>query len=43
MLGTISGWQLSWIENDIIVVLAAVAVVNLYVQGGMRLRHVAWF
>ncbi|MGI8523111.1 MAG: hypothetical protein ACR2JG_08505 [Geodermatophilaceae bacterium] len=43
MLGTVSGWQLSWIENDIIVVLAAVAVVNLYVQGGMRLRHVAWF
>lgn len=43
MLGTVSGWQLMWIENNIIVALAAVAVVNLYVQGGMRLQHVAWF
>jgi len=43
MLGTVSGWQLMWIENNIIVALTAVAVVNLYVQGGMRLRHVAWF
>jgi len=43
MLGTVSGWQLFWIESNIIVVLAAVAVVNLYVQGGMRLQHVAWF
>lgn len=43
MLGTVAGWQLLWVENDIIVFLAAVAVVNLYVQGGMRLRHVAWF
>lgn len=43
MLGTVSGWQLMWIENNVVVALAAVAVVNLYVQGGMRLRHVAWF
>jgi len=43
LLGTVSGWQLMWIENNIIVALAAVAVVNLYVQGGMRLQHVAWF
>lgn len=43
MLGTVSGWQLSWAETDLIIVLTAVAVTNLYVQGGMRLRHVAWF
>lgn len=43
MLGTVSGWQLSWAETDLIVVLTAIAVTNLYVQGGMRLRHVAWF
>lgn len=43
MLGTVSGWQLFWIESNIIVILAAVAVCNLYVQGGMRLQHVAWF
>lgn len=43
MLGTVRGWQLSWAETDLIVVLAAVAVTNLYVQGGMRLKHVAWF
>lgn len=43
ILGTVLGWQLFWLENSIIVVLAAVAVSNLYVQGGMSLRHVAWF
>ncbi|GIG21709.1 hypothetical protein Cch01nite_24330 [Cellulomonas chitinilytica] len=43
MLGTVVGWQLFWIENDLLVVGAAVATANLYVQGGMRLRHVAWF
>jgi hypothetical protein len=44
---TNAGWQpglpLYWILDDIIVLLAAAAVANLYVQGGMRLRHVAWF
>jgi len=30
-------------ENDIIIVLGAVSVANLYVQGGMKMRHVAWF
>jgi len=43
MLGTVVGWQLFWIENDVLVVCAAVTTANLYVQGGMRLRHVAWF
>jgi hypothetical protein len=42
-LGSVRGWQVFWAENDIIVVLAAVLVANLYVQGGMRMRHVAWF
>ena len=42
-LGTVHGWQLFWAENDVIVFLAAVLVSNLYVQGGMRMRHVAWF
>ncbi len=43
MLGSVLGWQLFWAENDIVVLLGAVAVSNLYVQGGMRLRHVALF
>ncbi|MEO7262479.1 MAG: hypothetical protein ABI047_14675 [Jatrophihabitantaceae bacterium] len=43
MLGTEWGWRLCWLEGDLVVVLAATAVANLYVQGGMRLRHVAWF
>jgi hypothetical protein len=42
-MGTVTGWRLWWIELDILVVLGAVAVSNLYVQGGMRLQHVAWF
>jgi len=29
-------------EQSITVLLAAIAVCNLYVQGGMKLRHVAW-
>jgi hypothetical protein len=43
LLGTVLGWQIYWVENGVIVVLAAVAVANLYVQGGMRLKHVSWF
>lgn len=43
MLGTVVGWQLFWIENDVLVICTAVSTANLYVQGGMRLRHVAWF
>src|SRR3954465_3108249 len=43
LLGTGLGWQVFWAENDVVVLLAAVFVANLYVQGGMRLAHVAWF
>ncbi len=43
LLGTRSGWQLYWVVTDAIVLVAIVGVSNLYVQGGMRLRHVAWF
>jgi hypothetical protein len=43
MLGTVYGWQLAWLEGDISVLLAAMAVSNLYVQGGMKLKHVSWF
>lgn len=42
-LGTVTGWQIFWVENDLVVVIAAVTTANLYVQGGMRVRHVAWF
>jgi hypothetical protein len=43
MLGTVAGWQLWWAELSILVALGAISVANLYVQGGMKLRHVAWF
>jgi hypothetical protein len=36
-------WQAYWIVNSAMVMLAAASVANLYIQGGMRLRHVAWF
>jgi hypothetical protein len=42
LLGTTRGWQLYWTLTSVAVLLAAVAVANLYIQGGMRLRHVAW-
>jgi hypothetical protein len=41
--GTTIGWQLWWAELDILVGLGSVSVANLYVQGGMKLRYVAWF
>jgi hypothetical protein len=43
LLGSVEGWQIYWLENSVIVLIAAVSVSNLYVQGGMQLRHVAWF
>lgn len=43
MLGSVAGWQLMLAQNSFIVLLAAVAIANLYVQGGMRLKHVAVF
>ena len=42
LMGTTAGWQLWWTELTILVGLGAVAVSNLYVQGGMRLQYVAW-
>jgi hypothetical protein len=43
LLGTIGGWQIYWICNSIVMLLIAAGVANVYVQGGMRLRHIAWF
>jgi hypothetical protein len=43
LLGTREGWQLYWVLTSAAVLIAAVGVSNLYVQGGMRLQHVAWF
>jgi hypothetical protein len=43
LLGTVVGWQIFWTENSLVVLLAAISVANLYVQGGMQLRHIAWF
>jgi hypothetical protein len=42
LLGTQLGWQVYWTLGSALVVLAAVGVSNLYVQGGMHLRHVAY-
>jgi hypothetical protein len=42
IMGTIAGWDVWYTEQSIAVLLASIAVVNLYVQGGMKLRHVAW-
>ena len=42
LMGTIPGWQLWYTEQSIMVGLSAIAVCNLYLQGGMKLRHVAW-
>jgi hypothetical protein len=43
MLGTQSGLVVYWLLTDTAVLLAAVGVSNLYVQGGLRLPQVAWF
>jgi hypothetical protein len=43
MMGTVLGWQIWWLELDILVIAGAVSVANLYIQGGMRLKHVAYF
>jgi len=36
-------WQAYWIINSALMMFAVAAVSNLYIQGGMRLSHVAWF
>jgi hypothetical protein len=43
MLGTRSGWQVYWVSTSLVVLVAAVGVSNLYVQGGLRMRQIAWF
>ncbi len=43
LLGSVVGWQVLWAETSLVVLLAAVAVANLYVQGGMHLKHIAIF
>jgi hypothetical protein len=42
LLGSTAGWQLWWGELSVLVILSVISVSNLYVQGGMRLRFVAW-
>jgi len=37
------GLQVYWVLTSVIVLVAAVGVANLYVQGGLQLRHIAWF
>ncbi|MEA2218211.1 MAG: hypothetical protein QOJ35_837 [Solirubrobacteraceae bacterium] len=37
------GLQLYWLLTSAIVGIAAVGIANLYVQGGLTLRHIAWF
>lgn len=43
MIDNVANWHFVWAENSIVVLLASISVANLYVQGGMQLRHVAWF
>ena len=42
-LGTLASLQVYWILTSTVVLLSAMGISNLYVQGGMRLRHIAWF
>ena len=37
------GLQLYWVLTSAIVMLAAIGIANLYVQGGLELRQIAWF
>jgi hypothetical protein len=43
LMGSTAGWQLWWAELSLMVGLGAIAVSNLYIQGGMKLQYVAWF
>jgi hypothetical protein len=43
VLGAPRGLQLYWVLTSAIVLVAAMGVSNLYVQGGLRLRQIAWF
>lgn len=42
-LGLQFGWQVYWLITSTVVLIAAVSVSNLYVQGGLRLQTIAWF
>jgi hypothetical protein len=42
LMGSIPGWQVWYAVQSVTVGLSAIAVCNLYLQGGMKLRHVAW-
>jgi plastocyanin len=37
------GLQIYWLLTSLVVMIAAVGIANLYVQGGLQLRHIAWF
>ncbi|MFN2503245.1 MAG: hypothetical protein ABR540_03250 [Acidimicrobiales bacterium] len=43
LIGTSGGLALYWVLTSTVVLVAAVGISNLYVQGGLRLRQVAWF
>jgi hypothetical protein len=43
LLGAPRGLQAYWVLTSAIVLVAAMGVSNLYVQGGLRLRQIAWF
>ena len=40
---TRGGVQLYWLLTSAVVMVAAVGISNLYVQGGLELRQIAWF
>jgi hypothetical protein len=42
-IGSVEGWQIELGLNSFLVLLISVAIANLYIQGGMKLQHVAWF
>ena len=43
LLGAPRGLQLYWVFTSAIVLVAAMGISNLYVQGGLRMRQIAWF
>lgn len=43
VFGTPRGLEMYWVLTSLIVLVAAMGVSNLYVQGGLRLRQIAWF
>ena len=43
LLGTTMGLKLYWLLTSTIMLIAAMSISNLYVQGGLRLHQVAWF